>query len=93
MATDPNEATLAYAKYLEETVLPKARNSGFSGTGMVMKNGKLEQREITTVKQLEDLIEELKSGAAQIAAGTVGNSSARGSSTGFLSKLKNLVGG
>ena len=91
VSADPNEASLAYAKYLKEKVLPQARQGSFRGTGMVMKNGKLEEREITNVAQLEALIEELESGAAQTAVGTVGSTGQ--SSSGFMSKLKKLVGG
>lgn len=92
VTVDPNEATLAYVEYLEETILPKARNSSFQGTGLVMKNGKIETREISNVKQLEDLIEELKSGQAQVVAGTTGGSGSALPSNGFLTKLKKLVG-
>lgn len=78
-------------KYLEEEILPRARTSSFAGAMPVMKNGKLEVRKISNVKELEDLIAELKEGSSQAAVASLPQTNI--SSGGFLSKLKSLVGG
>lgn len=78
-------------KYLEEEILPRARNSSFAGAMPVMKNGKLEVRKISNVKELEDLIAELKDGTSQSAVASLPTTNIP--SGGFLSKLKSLVGG
>lgn len=78
--------------YLENQILPRARQQSFSGAVPVLKGGKFEIRQISNVQQLEELIEEIKRGESQMAAATLPTTNLPQTS-GFLGKLKKLVGG
>lgn len=78
--------------YLENQILPRARQQSFSGAVPVLKGGKFEIRQISNVQQLEELIEEIKRGESQMAAATLPTTNLPQTS-GFLDKLKKLVGG
>jgi len=88
---EPTVSSKEIIAYLEDEILPKARNGNFSGAVPVMKSGKMEIRKVSSLSELEELIKDLKTGASQMAAASLPTTNLP--SSGFLSKLKSLVGG
>jgi hypothetical protein len=63
LKSNPNDEVI---KYLEEHILPNAQNASFTGMVALTENGKPGVRNINSLKELEDLITELKSNSAQV---------------------------
>lgn len=83
-------------EYLENTILPRARNSSFSGMVPLMENGKLTTRAVNSVQELEQVIADIKAAKVKLAAAELPktnlpvvevNSKSEAKRLGFLGKI------